>query len=257
MMFQVRDHPQRLKYKSLFDDVRHLRVLFEQSLKLGYGVLKTDKTDPPFVAEYLYPPLVYLSGDSDTTEAIALIRTISPMQIIITPNQEWIDLLKQELEPNLIPQKRWKLDHNSLDILHLQQLIDSLDSEYTIEVLTEDILLNCDKNFIRIMYTFHGSVEAFLKKYTGFCILHHGEAVSMAYPGHPFEDEFEIHIETIDSPKYRRKGLATVVAARIIQYALNNELVPNWDAANEASVSLALKLGYTNPIEYYVHFLRQ
>ena len=256
-MFQVQKHPQRLKYKSIFDRVSHLRVLLDQGLKMGFGVLKTDANDSPIVAEYSYPPLVYLAGDSDTSEALALVRSISPMQIIITPDDEWLQLLKQELDPNLIPQKRWKLDHNSLDMIHLQSLIQSLDPRYTIEPLNREILTNCDRNFIRIMYTFHGTIDAFLEKYTGFCVLHEGRAVSMTYPGHPFENEFEIHIETIDSPEYRRKGLATAVGAKIIQDALDKGLIPHWDAANEASVSLALKLGYTNPSEYFVHFLKQ
>jgi RimJ/RimL family protein N-acetyltransferase len=256
-MFQVQKHPQRLKYKSIFDGVSHLRVLLDQGLKMGFGVLKTDENDSPVVAEYSYPPLVYLAGDPDTSEALALVRSISPMQIIITPDDEWLQLLKQELDPNLIPQKRWKLSHDSLDMAHLQSIIEALDPQYTIETLNKEILTNCDRNFIRIMYTFHGTIDAFLEKYTGFCVLHEGRAVSMTYPGHPFENEFEIHIETIDSPKYRRKGLATAVGAKIIQDAFNKELIPHWDAANEASVSLALKLGYTDPSEYFVHFLKQ
>jgi hypothetical protein len=37
------------------------------------------------------------------------------------------------------------------------------------------------------------------------------------------------------------------VSAAIIEYGLERNLIPHWDAANEASVKLALKLGYSNP----------
>ena len=39
-----------------------------------------------------------------------------------------------------------------------------------------------------------------------------------------------------------------------IQTALEKNLVPHWDAANEASVKLALKLGYTNPVSWDAYY---
>ncbi|TFG94575.1 GNAT family N-acetyltransferase, partial [Candidatus Thorarchaeota archaeon] len=37
---------------------------------------------------------------------------------------------------------------------------------------------------------------------------------------------------------------------------LENNLVPHWDAANEQSVKLALKLGYSNPKTWEVYFYK-
>jgi RimJ/RimL family protein N-acetyltransferase len=71
----------------------------------------------------------------------------------------------------------------------------------------------------------------------------------------PFTDEFEMQVDTSDSD-HRRKGLATAVSAALMVYALENGLTPQWDAANEASIHLALKLGYTDPDHWEGYFLK-
>lgn len=58
----------------------------------------------------------------------------------------------------------------------------------------------------------------------------------------------EIQINTRE--KYQGQGLATAVAARLMINSLENNLDPNWDAANKVSVGLAKKLGYTQQGTY-------
>jgi GNAT superfamily N-acetyltransferase len=94
---------------------------------------------------------------------------------------------------------------------------------------------------------FFGTPEDFLENGFGFCIWHGKKVVSMASTFTPYSDAIEIEIETFDSPEYRRKGLATVVGAALLEHALENGLTPNWDAQTQISVNLAQKLGYTNP----------
>ncbi len=40
------------------------------------------------------------------------------------------------------------------------------------------------------------------------------------------------------------------MCAHLIEYSLENDYDPRWDAANKPSVGLALKLGYTDPEEH-------
>jgi hypothetical protein len=97
---------------------------------------------------------------------------------------------------------------------------------------------------------FFGSPESFIEQGFGYCITHDGVVVSTAMTAMPFEREFEIEVDTIDSPDYRRKGLATVASAALLEHALRENLVPIWDAANNASKALALRLGYSNLTPY-------
>lgn len=53
-----------------------------------------------------------------------------------------------------------------------------------------------------------------------------------------------IELNIITHPGFRNKGLATIVAARLILDCLDKGIEPHWDAANDTSKNLALKLGY-------------
>ncbi|MFW9965387.1 MAG: GNAT family N-acetyltransferase, partial [Candidatus Sifarchaeia archaeon] len=103
--------------------------------------------------------------------------------------------------------------------------------------------------------TFFGSSETFHKMGIAYSISYEGKVVSMASTYMPFTNEFEIQVNTFD-PRHRRKGLATVASAALILHALEHGLVPQWDAANEASMNLALKLGYTNPDPWEAYYLK-
>ena len=83
------------------------------------------------------------------------------------------------------------------------------------------------------------------------------KVVSLAYTPFPFIDEFEIQVYTEDSVEYRRKGLATAVSAALIEYGLERGLTPHWDAANETSLKLALKIGYSNPKKWEAYYRKE
>ncbi|TFG31383.1 GNAT family N-acetyltransferase [Candidatus Thorarchaeota archaeon] len=112
-----------------------------------------------------------------------------------------------------------------------------------------------DEYAIQIQMYF-GNIENLIESGFGFCVLHNKRLVSYAYTAFPFINEFEIQVFTENSPEYRRKGLATVVSAALIEYGLERNLIPHWDAANEASVKLALKLGYRNPIKWDAYYYK-
>ena len=59
-----------------------------------------------------------------------------------------------------------------------------------------------------------------------------------------------IEIELATSPRYRKRGFGTAVAARMILECLNRKMFPRWDAANLISVKIAEKLGFTFIEEY-------
>ena len=89
--------------------------------------------------------------------------------------------------------------------------------------------------------------------YFGFGIFDGEKIISLALAASPmYTNHFEIHIET--DPEHQKKGLAAIVCAKLIEYSLQNNLVPHWDADNEPSAKLAIKLGFSNPEKYYAYF---
>ena len=59
----------------------------------------------------------------------------------------------------------------------------------------------------------------------------------------------DIEIETLQ--EHRRKGLGTVVGAKLVAYCLENGITPRWLAANAESEGLAIKLGFQKGETYH------
>ncbi len=91
---------------------------------------------------------------------------------------------------------------------------------------------------------FYGSVEAFLQKSFGLCVLD-GETIASSICG-VFIGGGEIEISIQTSQAYRRRGLAYLTAAAFIEASLERGLNPIWGCwpENEPSMRLAEKLGF-------------
>lgn len=92
------------------------------------------------------------------------------------------------------------------------------------------------------------SIEDFLVRGVGFCLVHGERVVSAATSVAACRDAIDIEIET--APDYRMKGLATTVGARLVLYCVARGIDPKWLAANAPSEGLALKLGYEKGTSY-------
>ena len=97
------------------------------------------------------------------------------------------------------------------------------------------------------------SLEDFIGRGFGYCILDEDEVVCLATTFLICDKGIEIQIDTRKS--HRGKGLATVAAAQLMIHSMENNLDPNWDAANEVSAGLAKKLGYSPQGRYSIVFV--
>lgn len=84
--------------------------------------------------------------------------------------------------------------------------------------------------------------QDFLARGIGVAALANGELVGGASSYTRYRRGIEIQVET--RMDMRCRGIATACAAKLILQCLSRGLYPSWDAANEASVRLAEKLGY-------------
>lgn len=99
------------------------------------------------------------------------------------------------------------------------------------------------------------SIDDYVNRGLGFCILHQGKVVCGASSYSVYNGGIEVEIDT--HPEHRRKGLATVAASALILCCLEKGIYPSWDAANLTSVALAEKLGYIldKPYDtYYINY---
>lgn len=245
----------RSNIRHLFNSHKRARAIIFPSLDLGRGKVWTNSNETPTVARLQLAIINAVAGDSTSPDAAEIIRMIEPMQIVFGPDDEWTQLIKDLWGERLGIQQRALLSPTSLDLDHLRHLRDQLPDEYKIERMDLETIKHVDKRRAMHIPTFFGSSEDFYKLGIAYCVKHNGKVVSIASTFTPFTDMFEIQVDTSDTD-HRRKGLAAAVSAALMVHALENGIIPYWDAANEASIHLALKLGYTNPDHWEAYYLK-
>jgi GNAT superfamily N-acetyltransferase len=194
------------------------------------------------------------AGDAGIPAAQRHILGLRGFASLIPASQDWETLIK-----NLFPGKhaainRYAFTSEKLDKGHLYQLSTGLSGEYRIVPLDINLTrrLKAERSeFSSDHLLNYASPEDFIRRGFGYCVLEGEHMVSAATTFVTCQAGIEIQINTRET--HRRKGLATALAAELLLYCLSNGLDPNWDAANENSVGLAKKLGYTPQGSYTMY----
>jgi GNAT superfamily N-acetyltransferase len=243
----------RAELLPLFHGIEYLEALVLGVLLSDLGNVFVDGLDKPknLMLVYKEAVLVVFGGSGEGTTAKELLSKIPKRAAFIYPNKKWAELIKENYSEKLRFQQRIKVTSTNLDLEHIKKLKNNIPDGYEIVKINNEIIDKFEKNTIQKINRFCGSIDTFRRDGFGFCALYDGKiAAEITNAGISYKSAFEIDIET--HPDHRRKGLATVLAAFMIEYSLEKGLDPRWDAANKPSADLALKLGYTDPEEYEV-----
>ncbi|NPD90701.1 MAG: GNAT family N-acetyltransferase [Asgard group archaeon] len=251
----IYEYPQekRAELLPLFQGIEYLDALALGVLLSELGELFVDDLDKPKNAILIYEEMmiVVFGGSGEGETAKELFSKMPKRAAFIFPNKKWEELIKENYGDKLRSQTRTKVSSANLDLKHIRKIKSNIPDGYEIVKINNEIIDMFEENTIKKINRFCGSVDKFRKDGFGFCALYDGKiAAEISNGGISYKNSFEIDIET--HPDHRRKGLATLLAAFMIEYSLENGLDPRWDAANKPSADLAFKLGYTDPEEYEV-----
>lgn len=136
-----------------------------------------------------------------------------------------------------------KKEYDIFDKDLLLSFVNGLPKEYTIKMIDEE--LYCKLKSEQWSYDLCSGFKDYYeyeKHGLGAVVIHNGIPVSGASSYGYYDKGIEIEIDT--KLEYRRKGLATACAAKLILECLGKNLYPSWDAHDLVSVALAEKLGY-------------
>ncbi len=136
-----------------------------------------------------------------------------------------------------------KKEKDCFDAERLNCFVEQLDAKYEIKPIDETIYNECKKqdwsvDFVQGYKTY----DEYQKYGLGFVVFCDGEPVAGASSYSGYLGGIEVEVDTKE--EYRRRGLATACAAKLILECLKRGLYPSWDAQNRWSVALAEKLGY-------------
>ncbi len=213
---------------------------------MGRALADNEETPQVAVLEASNLKLGIVGGEASHPSAREYIEQLPTPAALIFASDGWEELVQEVHAGRLIHLPRYAFTSEKLDMESLCRLGSQIPEGYRIEPMdlglaqqlaaeksefASDHLLNFD------------SPEDFIERGFGFCILDGDEIVSVATTFAICDTGIEIQINT--RKEHQGKGLATAVAAHLLVYSLEHNLDPNWDAANERSVGLAKKLGYT------------
>jgi GNAT superfamily N-acetyltransferase len=233
-------------YHSFFAEHRIARSLIDTMQIRPIGPLWVDHASNPTIL--LYSHFHILAGDPDSANVNEILAKILEKRLIVTPKKNWVPKMEEFWKKkggklHSIP--RTQMDASTIKLDHIRELIDQLPPGYSLEEIDRETAQAIDTEQENYLSVFFGSLENFLDEGAGFCIKEEKILASFATAFVPFREKLEFQVVT--HPQHRRKGLAAVVSAKLIEYCLERGITPCWDAANEPSIHLAKKLGYSNP----------
>ncbi len=254
-MIQEFDINQRKMVIPLFNEHTHLTSIIKSILDEGWGKIYVENPENPQIALLSHASFYILAGNSKHKNAREILSYIPHHKIILIPNDDWVELLKKYWGIRLVEKKndRTKFVSSRLNLNHIKKFKEELPKGLIIEHINPQNAQFFDKTMKEIFFFLFGSLEVFFEKGFGFCIREGDNIIGGATTGNPiYDNTFEVQVYI--KKEYRRKGLATILCAYLIEYSLENGIEPHWDAENKKSVKLALKLGYTDPEPYSYYF---
>lgn len=164
--------------------------------------------------------------------------------LFIPQTKDWEEFLKESELFSSFP--RYHLKSPSLeqfDKVKLEEYCSRLSNEFSFhridETLYEKVL---SEDWSRDFCSNFASVDDFLEHGIGILVMKGEEICCGASSYTAYRKGIEIEIVT--KREYRNLGLATSCGAKLILSCLEEGKLPHWDAANETSVRLAMRLGY-------------
>lgn len=232
----------------LFSKNRYDRVVIDSVLEGHFGMAYADCEIQPSVARLDSGAFTMLGGDPQAPAAIHLVRH-SPVYFVTPENKGWRRLLREEFGSRISLRTFTICSPHSLDRDRLTRLAQQIPAGFELRRIDEPLARRLPSDMANpyFLESFH-SVEDFLQRGIGYCILYQGRVVSTVTSTAASTAAIDIDIET--APDFRRRGLATVVGAKVVLYCLENGLEPQWMAENRLSEQLARKLGYTLGVSY-------
>lgn len=251
------DKSQSKRIESIFDYTNETFVLSFTQGHMGRGWV--DDLANPTCAQILVGDFCLIAGNPESKEAISLVQNIpagykSPWLIMAPQNEKWgniIDVCYQD-RARKCSRYAFKKERDCFCKEQLESYIDRLPDRYRIARIDETLYYqSLQQDFSKDFCSQFMSADDFLERGIGFCVLLNDEIVGGASSYTIYNDGIEIEVDI--KKEYRRQGLASACASKLILECLARHQYPSWDAANKESAALAEKLGYRFDCEYDIY----
>jgi len=233
------------KLRNLFKDIRF--YMGNSVLDGTMGEAYTDNISNPNFAILIVRKYCFMSGNIGKEDLHKLIDN-KLKQYIIIPSNSLKNVIEEIFKDNINKLERYSIKKNPIfDKQKLQKYIEKVPEEYHIQSIDNNIAKKIkEEKFINI-------TDNYEKNGIGYCCIYNDEIIGVASSNIFYKDGIEVNIKVKD--EYRRRGIATALASKLILKCLEENKAISWDAANLWSVSLAEKLGFEYDSTYNIYAL--
>jgi GNAT superfamily N-acetyltransferase len=244
----------RIRLARAFGNVPRVDLSIHCAIEGQMGRAFVDDLETPRVFKIQIWPFFYLAGDATGPGARAMLEAIVPYTLFMPSSPGWIEAGKRMYGERLVGFERHSYSSQQISVEHLDRLCSSL--EFGQDVKRMDLMFAAplwnQDHFVDL--SAFDSAEDFVERGIGFYLERNGTAVGAAYSS--LVCSLGIEVSLFVSEEYRRRGIATALASRLLKWCVENQARANWDAANLESCRLAEKLGYIPAGTYQAYYLK-
>lgn len=231
------------KLRNLFKDIRF--YMGHSVLDGTMGEAYVDNISNPNFAILTVRKYCFMSGNIEKENLYELINN-KLKQYIIIPSDNLKIVIEEIYKDNINKLERYSIKKKPLfDSKQLQEYITKVPEEYSIQEIDKNVAERIkEEKFINI-------TDNYEKNGVGYYCIYNNEIIGVASSNIFYKDGIEVNIKVKD--EYRRKGIATALASKLILKCLEENKEISWDAANLWSVGLAEKLGFEYDSTYNIY----
>ncbi|MDD5659736.1 MAG: GNAT family N-acetyltransferase, partial [Actinomycetota bacterium] len=223
----------RNRYFSLFKNNKYDLVLMASVLEGKTGSMWVDDIENPRVARLDTGLFTVFAGDCTAKKTLDLVRQ-APIHFVTPENESWKNILCNEFQGRISSLHFSEYSLFSKDETLLKEMIDKLPKNYKLKPLDKSLCMHLGSDIGNKYFLENfSSIDDFLDLGIGFCVLLNNQIVSAATSMAAAGNMIDIEIETVK--EYRKKGLGTIVAAKLVLSCIKKEITPKWMAANRES----------------------
>jgi GNAT superfamily N-acetyltransferase len=247
------------KYYAIFQQFEHFTNYINFAIEFFTPEIWVDDEVQPTLACFYTAPAYFLWGDPDAKNVAPLLEIIPQDSWLVPSSEKWDRHLVAYFGERLITHPRTSFDASSLNLEHLRSLKIELPAGLRLVPIDETLINDQEGMLYQDLLCKFFAAADFLQQGAGFCLLEGEEIIGFAAANYPIRNqvlEVYIRVDYNDDPRHRHQGLGTQLSAALLEYCLKNGLDPQWDAANDISIHLALKLGYTLRLAWKMYHLQ-
>jgi len=244
MIYKVVDKNSLEKIRPFFDDIRFF--MGKSVLDGVMGEAYVDDILNPKIAFLVVRSYCFISGYMENKKLEEIINNnFKNYELVFS------DELSYKIEKiygkNIVKTQRYSIKKDvNFNLNLLKGMASSIGKGFELVSIDEKLASKIRKqNLLNI-------TDDYQKYGIGVCCIHENEIVGVASSNIFYKEGIEVNIMVFE--KYRRRGIATAMASKLILNCLKQNKKVSWDAANMESVGLAQKLGFEYDSAYNIYY---